>query len=49
MTIDKRADLHRVEAPGFDVVARGDVHAHETIERHAQQLLLALAHELDDE
>ena len=41
--------LHGVEAPGFDVVAGADVHAHQPVEGHAEQLLFALAHELDDE
>jgi len=41
--------LHCVVAPGLDVIAGVEVHAHDAVVGHAQQLLLLVSVELDDE
>lgn len=41
--------LHRVKPPSLLVVARVDVHLHDAVVRHAQELFLFAVHELDHE
>lgn len=41
--------LHGLVSPSFEMISRPHLHTHESVESHAKQLLLLVAHEFDDE